>query len=336
MIQKETLFYTYLDECKRNYLSGVMKPYINKEIEEYSITSVTFEQEYYKSVFEPKWIAFREKYNIDSTRAMHFVDYKKLIDPKQQTEDNNSMRYFLDEKGNFSIELLKLFFHDLKQLLDTSEFFIVHTDFYWEKQQYLTSRKKIEQADFKKKSRNIAPNILNAVPYLAMRKQLDLLMLCLLKQNFEGNETVEPGRYLDVELPKKINTKLRFDADGKEFDARKDLKQAYNHTITVGSDTVNNTVSSEILDEIRFIRKEEVGHKYTPNHCGLEIVDMLCSMIAGETRLIEYKKAFNLSSEKSMKEGVFINLQFPDGEKICFDSILREKLLSKHIEYCPF
>ena len=67
-----------------------------------------------------------------------------------------------------------------------------------------------------------------------MRKHLDSLMLGMLK-----NKKDDVTLYLDEELPNKVYTKLRFDADGKQFDARTDLKKAYNHTITIGSDNVN-------------------------------------------------------------------------------------------------
>ena len=60
--------------------------------------------------------------------------------------------------------------------------------------------------------------------------------------------------------------------------------------VAIGSDNVQQKVAIEILDEIRFIRKEEVGSEYIPSHCGLEIVDFLCSMVVRETRLEEYKK----------------------------------------------
>lgn len=90
----------------------------------------------------------------------------------------------------------------------------------------------------KKLTRVVAPRLLNAVPYRAMRKHLDSLMLTLLKTKVEDNSEIPGGYYLDEELPKKIYTKLRFDADGKEFDARTDLKRAYNHTISMGSDNV--------------------------------------------------------------------------------------------------
>lgn len=325
MNNNEQHYYTYLDECKRNYLTDVMKKHTDQEFEEYSITSITFEKDYYQQTLEHEWEEFRNKYNISGEKAMHFVDYKKLIDSTRRTPDNSEYSTFLKD-GIFSEDLLKGFFRELKDILNNADFFVVHNDYFWKKRQYLVKRKKYEVLNFTKSKRNIASSILNEVPYLAMRKQLDMLMKCLLQKKVEENSDVEDGYYFDEELPRKINTKLRFDADGKQFDARPDLKKAYVHTIAMGSDTVNADTTVEILDEIRFIRKEEVGHDYMPSHCGLEIVDLLCSMIAGETRAKKYIEEKIIEPHSDFEKGNFINLKFPDGEEIKFDFILDKKM----------
>lgn len=327
MNDNEQNYYTYLDECKRNYLTDVMKNHTDKDFEEYSITSITFEKDYYQQTLEHKWKEFRNKYNISGEKAMHFVDFKKLIDSDRRDLNNSEYSTFVKD-GVFSEVLLKHFFNDLKDILKDAEFFIVHNDCFWEKKRYLAKRKKYEILTFTKQKRNIASSLLNEMPYLAMRKQLDLLMKCLLQKKIENHDTVEDGYYFDEELPKKINTKLRFDADGKQFDARSDLKKAYVHTIAMGSDTVNADTTVEILDEIRFIRKEEVGHDYMPSHCGLEIVDLLCSMIAGETRAKKYIEEKIIEPHSDFEKGSFINLKFSDGEEIKFDFILDKKMRS--------
>lgn len=330
-----TLYYTYLDECKKNYLTDLMNNQTGSTFQEYSITSLTFKKEEYQENFEKEWDKFRKKYKIDSKKAMHFVEYKKLIKPDQRTTENIGFETFL-VNGIFSEDLLKNFFSDLKKILESNKFFIVHTDYYWEKANYLTKRNKYDKSQFKKvKQRNIAPDILNAVPYIAMRKHLDSLLQTLLKRKIKG-EQIEDGEYFDVELPSRIYTKLRFDADGKNFDARNDLKKAYNHTISIGSDNVQSKISTEVLDEIRFIRKEEVGHDFTPNHCGLEVVDFLCSMIAGETRLKEYVKIGRLTYDENIKEGSCINLEFSDGTIIEFEGLLKERIRYHTINYLTY
>ncbi|MBF0777432.1 glycine/betaine ABC transporter substrate-binding protein [Streptococcus cuniculi] len=327
------LFYTYIDECKQNYLTQVMDGEGKDIFQEYSITSLTFPQNSYQEKLESEWKKFRNKYKFESSKALHFVDFKKLLLSEGQNESNPMYSYFLEDEV-FSVQKLKEFFTDLQKILDDNTFFIVHTDYYWEKGWYLTKRNNIKNNQFKSKtSRNIAPGILNAVPYVAMKRHLDSLLLTLLKKDVIGHTNVPDGRYLDEEMPKKIYTKLRFDADGKEFDARTDLKKAYNHTVAIGSDNVRQDVAVEVLDEIRFIRKEEVGSKHTPSHCGLEIVDFLCSMIAGETRLEEYKK---IHSDLSVDEGEFLNIKFEDGEIVKFYDIVMERIHYKTMNFLKY
>lgn len=332
----ETLYYTYLDECKRNYLTDVMKSK-NPSIffEEYSITSLTFDKDLYQTKFEMEWENFRKKYNMDSQNAMHFIEYKKLINPENRNSDNIGYSTFL-VNDVFSEDHLKSFFKDLKTILEDNEFFIVHTDYYWKKHRFLTERKKFSDNQVKKMSRNVAPTMLNNVPYVAMRKHLDSLLQSLLKRYISDVSDVEDGYYLDCEVSKKVYTKLRFDADGKQFDAKSDLKKAYNHTIAIGSDNVQSKIATEVLDEIRFIRKEEVGHDYVPNHCGLEVVDFLCSMIAGETRLLEYLNIGALNDLDEIKEGSFANLHFNDGTTIDFYEIIARKIQYHTINFLKY
>lgn len=242
-------------------------------------------------------------------------------------------KYFLID-DEFSVDTLKSFFKDLLVLIQENEFMIVHTDYYWKKGNYLVKRNKFNSLQMKNSlSRNIAPNILNAIPYVAMRKHLDSLLMTLLKRYVSG-ASIPSARYFDEEIPKKMYTKLRFDADGREFDARTDLKKAYNHTVAIGSDNVQQKVAIEMLDEIRFIRKEEVGSEYIPSHCGLEIVDFLCSMIAGETRLKEYKTKYTTLAD--VESGTFLNIRFEDGEVISFYDIVMEKICRKTMNYLDY
>lgn len=319
---REKLYYTYLDECKRNYLTQIMKEQGEENFQEYSITSVTFSKEDYQNKFEEEWKKFIEKYEFDSTKALHFVDFKKLVDESTREITNPMYNYFVED-DDFSEKKLKEFFEDLKWLVESNDFFIVHTDYYWKKSSYIVKGQKI----FKKETRQVAPNILNPVPYIAMKKHLDSLLLSLLQVPRDNK------MYFDENLPKDIYTKLRFDADGKQFDARTDLKKAYNHTVSVGSDNVQQNVAVEVLDEIRFIRKEEVGSKYIPSHCGLELVDFLCSMIAGETRLEEYKKIY---SNFEIDKGTFLNIKFMDGSSVDFYDIVMSKISRRSIQFLDY
>ena len=94
--------------------------------------------------------------------------------------------------------------------------------------------------------------------------------------------------------------------------------------VVIGSDNVQQKVAIEILCEIRFIRKEEVRSEYIPSHCGLEMVDFLCSMIAGKTRLEESRTLYPTIADIEL--GTFLNIRFEDGEIISFYDSVMEKI----------
>lgn len=55
------------------------------------------------------------------------------------------MYTYFSQKGVFSEERLKNFFKDLKKILEENDYFIVHTDYYWEKKNYLIKRNNFEK-----------------------------------------------------------------------------------------------------------------------------------------------------------------------------------------------
>ena len=95
-----------------------------------------------------------------------------------------------------------------------------------------------------------------------------------------------------------------------------------------GSDNVQQKVAIEILYEIRVIRKGKVENGYFPSHCGWEIVDFLCSMVAGETRLEEYKTKYTTLAD--VESGTFFNIRFEDAEVVSFYDIVMEKICRKN------
>ena len=104
--------------------------------------------------------------------------------------------------------------------------------------------------------------------------------------------------------------------------------------MVIGSDNVQQKVAIEILCEIRFIRKEEVRSEYIPSHCGLEMVDFLCSMIAGKTRLEESRTLYPTIADIEL--GTFLNIRFEDGEVISLYDIVMEKICWKTMNYLDY
>lgn len=343
--------YAYIDESQRNHLTELMIRKLGIQLQEYSITTVLFEKGYYQKEFEEKWNAFRAKYNVNAKKAMHFVDYKMLCSgepDKVKAVDPEVRKEFIDDKGNVRIIKLKNFFCDLKDILEQAKFKIIHNDTYWNKDRYLISasnktalsmKERDTKVQFKKEVAYIGGAMLKKPAYIAMKKNMDMLVSkALMTHTSELKELpsdIEPGEYYNEKMPDLINIKLRFDADGKNFQARTDLKKAYGHMLTVGTDTVNQDVVAEVLDEIRFIRKEEVGHGHSPNHCGLEVVDFLCSMISCETRLKHYKDIGLIPTDDrdiEFQEGYFGNIRVEDQYFVDFWEIMKDKIEISHTE----
>lgn len=76
-------------------------------------------------------------------------------------------------------------------------------------------------------------------------------------------------------------TKLRFDGD-IDLGERDDIKQAYHHSITLGTKHFRPDVTVKLFDEIRFIGKNEVGSHNDISHSGSEIIDFITSFAARE------------------------------------------------------
>ena len=342
-----------------------------KELNYYSISSVIFESNYYKNQFEDEWRALRAKYNIPKNECLHFAEFKKLFskthiqniqkykcvegDFKTMDMETIIAKYLLNvdspnvatflTKVKKSLSLddsdlsaystfydeerseeqsksdLKSFFNDLKQLLSSAEFTIINTDYVNTKRQYVNKGTK----GLTKKKSNPPENIAKLAPRITFKQQLDLIIEHLLTEEIEGQ------LYLNQNLTSERYIKIRFDADGKNFDAKNDLKAAFNESLTIGTERFLQETAVKLLDEIRFIRKEEVGSEYTPPHCGSEVVDFICSLVCTLTRY-EFLKARGFIDEKSVTINDYVNFKFieyedQDVDGVDFKELLNEKLI---------
>lgn len=372
-----TLMYTYLDEVKRNYLDTNLRDIIKGQFNFYSMSSVTFESEYYKETFEDKWKCFRETFHVPEEKCLHFAECKKLINSNyrkliefkfeyekgeedyasliqkydlpnnefvgtrplntedelkkiiaSKVKDSDVAAYnYFNTAGVFSENDLFRFFLVLRELLLDSNFFIVHTDIIDRLQKYLPKDSNPKRS-LTKETTLYAPNLRKKNPEIVFSAHLNSLISTLILTEKDGYY------YLDENKPDEVYTKLRFDGDGKEFDARSDLKRAFNNIQVVGTRDFNSKTTNKILDEIRFIKKDEVGHKYLPSHAGMEVVDFLCSLIACSTRL-EYLKGIGVIDDKSCEEKfnreAYINIQFEDGRSVSFSDIIDNNLTISRI-----
>ncbi|MBC1458565.1 glycine/betaine ABC transporter substrate-binding protein [Listeria newyorkensis] len=316
----ETLYYTYLDEAKKTTLTKEFE--LQKKVVPnfYGITSITFEQKYYIEIFEVLWLEFRQKHGVPDNECMHFVEYRKLWNPADREKSSVYERYCRD--GIFNENCLLEFFQDLHDLLLQADFYLVYTDRYFYSRKYMD-----KEGNETKKRSEIGKKTLYRLPYVVMKKHLDSLLKSLLIDPASG--------LLSDKRIRQVSTKLRFDADGKDFDGKIDLKMAYHHVMATGSERVNTKAANELLDEIRFIRKEEVGTHCEPSHAGLEVVDFICSLLASDIRYNFFLNKVNakdqlISSEEKDKHDYLV-FKASTGKLIDFTQLFHSKLKYSNI-----
>lgn len=231
--------------------------------------------------------------------------------------------YLDDQDDSISRKNLKGFFLELKKILESSIFSIINTDYIIKKKKYVIKGKK-DEVVFSKPTSVIPNNIAKSAARITFKKQLDLIIEYLLSTDVNGN------LYLNQNMTNKRYIKLRFDADGKNFDEKTNLKMAFNEALTVGTERFLQETSAKLLDEIRFIRKEEVGSEYSPPHCGGELVDFICSMICTITRFETLKDKHYLSDDEmdinDYTTFKFIDYEEEDNDGVNFYEVLKNNL----------
>lgn len=300
----QKLLYTYLDEVVN--LPDVDLLYRTNGYEgiSFGITSVTFEQNHYINFFEKEWSHLRTRYGIDEHECLHFTEYKKLLVPSRRSR-SQAFKYFSNTDGTFNKTKYIYFLKDIKNLIERSNFFIVFTDVFRLKKGYINHKRDELTSDV-----NYGKKVLKKLPEITMSKHLNSLLKCLI---------LNDSLILDETRIRKVTTKIRIDSDGKDFAYKNPFKIAYNSVISHGSESFYSTACYEMLDELRFIRKEEVSNLCSPSHCGLELVDFLCSNIARYHR-IEY-----LNSKVSIPIDNNAFLFNVNGEIIDFQSAIEKK-----------
>lgn len=300
------LLYTYLDEVtgypktdkiyRRNGLLGTS----------FGITSITFPQKHYIEFFEKEWADLRLRYGIDINDCIHFTDYKRLLQTNNRSTDKSkAFTYFENTDGTFNKYKYINFLKDIKNLLERSSFFIVCTDVFRSKKTYKNKNGQILEKDV-----TYGKNILKTLPEITMTKHLNSLLKSLIWSN-EG--------FLDETKLQKLSTKIRIDSDGKQFQYKVPFKVAYNRTLNQGSESFIADSCTHMLEELRFVRKEEVGSIHHPSHCGLELVDFLCSNVAGSSRIKYLNNKLNLNIDTN-------TFRFDvDGTIIDFQDVIEKK-----------
>ncbi|MCY9692097.1 hypothetical protein [Paenibacillus alginolyticus] len=240
-----TQYISYLDETKSEHTNPRC----------YTIASFTATKTDYFEKIEPLWSKFRARFTIPDGQVLHFADIKQLLSINSRSHKPEWVRIFGSTITGINFSKLHAFFAELLQMLDKMPFVVQATGFEWNplhnirlRNPYLTDR-------------TFFP------AYITFRDHLNLMAVYLLNLH-------------DSPYNKNIKgiTKLRFDGD-IGLGERNDLKEAYHHSISLGTRHFRAEVIRQLFDEIRFIGKNEVGHNTNINHAGSEIIDFILSYV---------------------------------------------------------
>lgn len=246
---------TYLDESK------ISNHEINKHIDHYTIVSITSKRDYYLNVIEPNWQELREKNGIPDGMALHFTDIRYLLTPGRPHANYKTevLNVFSESQSAESINYTKIhnFFLDVVNFIDEHEFIIHATGLKYNRKGLIRN---IDNKHFK--------NSTYRPPYHAFKEHLNLMGVDLL--------SLSHGPYNHKNY---LSTKLRFDGD-VDLGERDDLREAYNHSISLGTRHFRPNLTKNIFDEVRFIGKDEVGASTGISHAGNEITDFITTIIS--------------------------------------------------------
>ena len=239
-----------------------------KDCKSFSMSSVIFPYEYYKEEIETEWNSIKLKYNVDEGVCLHFTDIKALLNPKYFDRDikvrNENMEKIFCKDGTLDKGRLKNFYHEILNFIKEKDFTIITTVLN-------------EPAD-EKFDTQIEKKYSNPLWYKLFRKHLNDITKYVLKEKCNLNKN-------NKKLNLNFKAKIRYDGD-YGLSNKNDIRNAFSHSITTGTDDFNSEVIRECFDELRFINKAEVGYCSNCNlipkctnknfsHAGNEIIDFI-------------------------------------------------------------
>lgn len=253
MSNNHNLCISYLDESK----------IVDNGMQHYTIASMTARKVDYIQNIEVEWATLRNTYNIPDGQVLHFTDIKYLLNPNPKANrpyNPDLVAIFGDGSGNIDYCKLNNFFNDILSTISNLPFVVQITGF------KSNPRHNIRQhgnRDFK--------SFIYFPPYIALREHLDLMAVYLLDLHHSANTRYNKRN--------KCITKLRYDGD-VGLEERDDLKEAYHHSITLGTKHFKPEIIKTLFDEIRFIGKQEVAQTGPITHAGSEIIDFITTIAA--------------------------------------------------------
>lgn len=250
---------SYLDEAK------IFNQGPSRSIDHYTIVSTTFDRDDYVNNIEPDWHVLRNKHGIPDGHSLHFTDIRQLLVAGKPADKYKSelLQIFSKTKVATDTDLdyprIHSFFSDVVKFIDNHNFIIQVTGIMYDRKGIVRN---ISNQYFKDSTYR--------PPYFSLREHLNIMGLYLLSVS-SGIFNPNNHTYL--------STKLRFDGD-VDLGEREDLREAFNHCISLGTRHLRPIFTKNIFDEIRFIGKNEVGNSSNVSHAGNEITDFVTTIIS--------------------------------------------------------
>ncbi|WP_142338171.1 hypothetical protein [Bacillus thuringiensis] len=214
---------------------------------------------------ERDWNALRLRHGIPDGQALHFTDIRHLLVSGKPASAYKAewLAIFSKTKSSTSTDIdytrMHAFFTDVVEFIKNHDFIIQATGLRYDKRGLIRN---ISNRYFKDSTYR--------PPYYAFREHLNIMGTYLLSIS-TGTFNPQGHTYL--------TTKLRFDGD-VDLGERDDLREAFNHCISLGTRHFRPNFTKKIFDEIRFIGKNEVGDSRFVSHAGNEITDFIATIVS--------------------------------------------------------
>ncbi|MDU5883184.1 DUF3800 domain-containing protein [Clostridium perfringens] len=313
----KNLYIIYTDESSN---------FTYKSCKSYSMSSIIIPYNHYKDVIEKEWNDIKTKYNIEEGVCLHFTDIKALLNPRyferEEKKRNKAMEKIFCEDGNVNKNKLKEFYNDVLEFINKNKFTIITTVLNEE-----TNKKFNDLIDRKHG---------NSIWYRLFKEHLNDITKYALSEKIDIDKKSKKLRL-------KFNAKIRYDGD-YGLSNKNDIRNAFSHSITTGTNDFNAETIRDCFDELRFINKTEVGYCFSCDlidkctnknfsHAGNEIIDFIAAYsgrgLSKKENLKYFKIDFKSDGKNAYNKSVTIKI---DDDLLKPLEYIEKKIYRKYIE----
>lgn len=267
-----------------------------------AVASMITSKTNYIDNIETQWIELRKKYDIPDGICIHFTDIKALLNPVYYTKPDRNVvmeKIFCNAGNTLDKGKLYSFYNDVLKVIKNNEFVIQVTGMRIDKKSFIANK------DIKKYG--------TGNWYPIFKRHLEAMVYHLIFISYQEHQEILK------EKPKanfrSFIAKIRYDGD-IDLSSRNDLRDAFSHCVTNGTERFNADAVKACLDEVRFIDKSEIGFcgscdvrpctSRFKSHAGNEILDFItifvARKIAYEFHIKDAMLEFGISEEEARKK----------------------------------